>query len=228
MDRPATLELLERPPSGKAVVRMTPKGPSPVDLESAEPVSSRRRLLGALGMAGLASAAALSIARPASAAPSTPTGSDIALLRQAMELELSARDLYEQAAGAGLSDDATALAVAFAANHAAYADAIAGAAGLSASTRNDDIYDMLEREFAGSDDDAFVVAAMSLENTAVATHSAMLADYESTTARQLAASIALVEARMATVLAEFGGLVNDLDELLEPDAEALVLAGGPS
>ena len=57
MNDPATLELLGRPPSGKAVVRMTPKGHPLVDLDTAEPatsssVTSRRGLLGALGAAG--------------------------------------------------------------------------------------------------------------------------------------------------------------------------------
>ena len=59
MTDPATLELLERPPSGKAVVRMTPKGHPLVDLVTAETApspgaTSRRGLLGALGAAGLA------------------------------------------------------------------------------------------------------------------------------------------------------------------------------
>ncbi|MGB0114300.1 MAG: ferritin-like domain-containing protein [Ilumatobacteraceae bacterium] len=197
-----------------------------MDLQSAEPANSRRRLLGALGAAGLASAAALSISRPASAAPSSPTDADKDLLRQAMQLELTARDLYEEAAGAGLSDEATALAEVFATNHAAYADKIAGTSGFSANTRNDEVYDDLEAAFAGSNDAAFVEAAMSLENTAAATHASLLGDYESTSARTLTASIAVVEARMATVLAEFGGLAANLDELFEPDAEALTLTGG--
>ena len=56
MTVPRTLELLRRPPSGKAVVRMTPKGHSPVDLDPAAPATSRRGLIGALGAVGLAGA----------------------------------------------------------------------------------------------------------------------------------------------------------------------------
>jgi hypothetical protein len=130
-DRPLALELLGRPPSGKAVVRMTPKGPSPVDLESAAPPTSRRSLIGALGAAGLASAAALAISRPASAAPpSSPTADDRELLREAMRFELAAGALYREAAAAGLDEVATELAVVFAENHVTYADEIAGISGI--------------------------------------------------------------------------------------------------
>lgn len=205
---------------------MTSKGHSPVDLQSAEPAHSRRRLFGALGAAGLASAAALSISRPASAAPTSPTDEDKVLLGLAMRLELTARDLYEEAAEAGLSDEATALAVTFAANHAAYADKTAGIAGFSADRRDERVYEDLQEAFASSDDDAFVEAAMSLENTASATQAQLVGEFVSVDARSLAAAISVVEARMATVLADFGGLAADLDDLFAPDADALVLTVG--
>jgi len=205
---------------------MTSKGHSPVDLQSAEPATSRRRLLGALGAAGVASAAALSVTRTASAAPSSPTEEDKVLLGLAMQLELTARDLYEEAAEAGLSDDAAALAAIFAENHAGYADKIAGIAGLSADRRNERLYEELEPAFAGSDDAAFVEAAMSLENTASATQADLVGQYESVDARSLTASICVVEARMATVLADFGDLASNLDDLFAPEAEVLVLTGG--
>lgn len=205
---------------------MTSKGHSPVDLQSAEPAHSRRRLLGALGAAGLASAAALSITRTASAAPVSPTDGDKVLLDQAMQLELTARDLYREAAGAGLTDEAVALAEIFGENHAAYADKTAGIAGFSANKRNEEVYEELAPAFAGSDDAAFVEAAMSLENTASATQADLVGKYESVDARSLAAAICVVEARMATVLAEFGDLAENLDDLFAPESEALVLAGG--
>ena len=205
---------------------MTSKGHSPVDLQSAEPANSRRRLLGALGAAGLASAAALSITRTAAAAPSSPTDEDKVFLEQAMQLELTARDLYLEAAEAGLSDEAAALAEIFAENHAAYADKTAGIAGFSADRRNEEVYAELAPAFASSDDAAFVEAAISLENTASATQAELAGKYESVDAKSLTASITVVEARMATVLADFGGLAANLDELFAPDSEALVLTGG--
>ena len=211
---------------------MTPKGPSPVDLESAAPASSRRSLIGALGAAGIAGAAALSIARPASAAPvspprpTSPTESDKVLLRQAMELELTAQALYQTALDAGVSDVAGVLASTFAENHLAYADKIAGTGGFSANTRNEAVFEQLEPAFATSDVVAFAEAAASLENTAVATHTVLLGEYESIKAKSLTASIIVVEARMATVLTDLGDLASNLDAVFEPDVEALELTGG--
>jgi hypothetical protein len=207
---------------------MTPKGLSPVDLDSAAPATSRRGLLGALGAVGLASAAALAVARPAAAAPTSPTEDDKVLLRAAMELELTAAALYQAAADGRLPDEVRALADIFAANHLAYADKIAGAAGFSANTRNDDVFDQLESAFTTTNVDAFAEAANGLENTAAATHTELLAKYESVGARKLTASILVVEARMATVLSDLGGLASNLNDVFEPDAEPLELTGAES
>jgi hypothetical protein len=204
---------------------MTPKGHSPVDLDPAAPATSRRGLIGALGAVGLASAAALSIARPAAAAPASPTEGDKELLFQAMRLELTAAALYDVALDAGLTDVAAELATVFAANHRAYADEIAGASGFSADTRNEEVFEQLESAFDTSDDEAFAEIANTLENTAAATHTSLLPDYESVNARKITASIIVVEARMATVLSDFGGLASNLEELFEPEAEPLELTG---
>jgi len=204
---------------------MTPKGHSPVDLDPAAPATSRRGLIGALGAVGLASAAALSIARPAAAAPTSPTEGDQELLFQAMRLELTAAALYDVALDAGLTDVAAELATVFAANHRAYADEIAGASGFSADTRNEEVFEQLESAFDTSDDEAFAEIANTLENTAAATHTSLLPDYESVNARKITASIIVVEARMATVLSDFGGLASNLEELFEPEAEPLELTG---
>ena len=205
---------------------MTPKGHSPVDLDSAAPATSRRGLISALGAAGLASAAALSIARPASAAPFAPTDEDKVSLRQAMELELTAQALYQVAIDSGVSDVALELAVVFAENHVTYADKIAGGAGFSANTRNEEVFELLEPSFATSNAEQFAAVARDLENTAAATHTALLPGYVSVDARTLTASILVVEARMATVLTEFGGLDSNLDEVFEPAAEPLDLTAG--
>jgi hypothetical protein len=205
---------------------MTPKGHSPVDLDSAEPATSRRGLIGALGAVGLAGAAALSVARPAAAAPISPTTSDKDLLRAAMQLELTAEALYREAISAGLSDVAGELAAVFAENHVAYASEIAGASGFSADSRNEEVFDQLQAAFATSDADAFAEAAVGLENTAAATHTELLAGYESANARKITASIIVVEARMATVLTDLGGLASGLDDVFAPDADALELTSG--
>jgi hypothetical protein len=197
-----------------------------VDLDPAAPATSRRGLLGALGAAGLASAAALAVARPAAAAPTSPTEDDKTLLRAAMELELTAAALYRAAIDGGLSGDAGLLAEVFAANHMAYADKIAGTAGFSANTRNDEVFDQLESAFATADVDAFAEAANALENTAAATHTDLLAQYDSVNARKLTASIIVVEARMATVLSNLGGLSSSLQQLFEPRSQPLDLTAG--
>jgi rubrerythrin len=205
---------------------MNPKGHSPVDLDSAEPATSRRGLLGAVGAAGLAGAAALLVARPVSAAPYVPTAGDRDLLDQAMRLEMTARDLYESALEAGIDGDIADTVRAIAANHRAYAQAISGATGLSANARNDDVFDELEASFAVSDVTAFAEAAMQLENTAVATHTELLGQYESIDAVTMTGSILVVEARHATVLADIAGLTGNLDDLLRPESEPLQLTGG--
>jgi hypothetical protein len=197
-----------------------------VDLDPAAPATSRRGLIGALGAVGLAGAAALSIARPASAAPTSPTEGDKELLNAAMQLELTAEALYREAIDAGLSDVAGELAAVFAENHVSYATKIAGAAGFSADTRNEEVFEQLQSTFATSDAEAFAEAAAGLENTAAATHSELLADYESVNARKLTASIIVVEARMATVLTDLGGFASNLDDVFAPDADALQLTTG--
>jgi len=197
-----------------------------VDLDPAAPPTSRRGLISALGAVGLASAAALSLARTASAAPTSPTDGDKELLFQAMRLELTAAALYDTALEAGLSDVAGDVATVFSANHLAYADKIAGIAGFSADARNEEVYEQLESAFATSDAESFAEVANGLENTAAATHTELLADYESVNARKLTASILVVEARMATVLSDLGGLASSLNQLFEPDAEPLELTSG--
>ena len=197
-----------------------------MDPETAEPASSRRSLIGAIGAAGLASAAALVAARPASAAPYTTTPEDRELLEQAMGLELTARDLYLETIEAGVSDDILEVVEALSGNHSAYAQAIAAAIGASAAGRNEELYADLQPEFATTDTEALATAGWNLENSAVATHTELASLYESLDAVSLTGSILVVEARHATVLADIGGFSDDLDKLFNPQSEPLVLAGG--
>ena len=204
---------------------MNPKGHSSVDPETAEPASSRRSLIGAIGAAGLASAAALAIARPASAAPHDATTEDRALLEQAMNFELTARDLYRETLEAGISDDLVEVVETLSANHGAYAQAIAASIGASADGRNEELFAELSPEFATSDTEAFATAGWNLENSAVATHTELLSQYESISAASLTGSILVVEARQATVLADIGGFSDDLEMLFDPQAEPFAPTG---
>ncbi|NQY56817.1 MAG: ferritin-like domain-containing protein [Ilumatobacteraceae bacterium] len=199
-----------------------------MSLDSAEPTSSRRALFGTAGAAGVAAAiAALSTARPVAAAPPfSPTAADTALLRQAMELELAARDLYETTLAAGISDDVSQLIELLASNHNAYAKGIAGIAGLSADTPNQEVFDQFEADFDTTDVEAWARAANSLENTAAATHTELMALYEAENAITFTASVVMVEARAGVVTASIAG--DSLEGALTPDAAALELSGEAS
>ena len=87
---------------------MNPKGHTPVDLETADPASSRRSLIGAVGAAGAAIAVgALVASRPASAATFTPSDADRDRLNVLMRFELTATDLYRASIDTGLIRNCT-------------------------------------------------------------------------------------------------------------------------
>jgi hypothetical protein len=77
----------------------------------------------------------------------------------------------------------------------------------------------------GGDEDAFLAAAYTLEDTAVATHTELLGQLQGTDGGGLLASIIMIEASFATVFADLAGQ-TDLDTLIQTSAEALVPAEG--
>jgi hypothetical protein len=208
-----------------------------VDLETAEPatepvagVVARRSLLTSAAAAGIAGlAAALVVDRSAFARagvderPNVPTESDQVVLAQVIGFELAASELYRLTADSGVSDDLAAAVGVMAENHQAYAQAIAGKTGLNADAINGDVFEAFKAGFAGSEQE-FLAAAHELEQTAVSTHTAVIGEYESVEAIAVTASILVVEARHATVLADVLG-VGDLDVLFGNDAPALSLSG---
>ena len=205
-----------------------------MDLQTAEPgpdtSMSRRRLVtraGAAGIAGLAAAMLVDHTALASAAgpdePNVPTASDMQLLTAVIGFELAASQLYGDALSNATDDLAVAVKV-MSENHQAYAQAIAGATGVSAKDVADiGIVDQYSDAFNGSATD-FFTAAHELEQTAVATHIDLLSRYDSADAIALTASIAVVEARHATVLADLLE-VDDFDTLFGDDQTALDLTG---
>jgi rubrerythrin len=217
--------LEQQRPNYQAVVCMNSKGPSLVDLHTTERASSRRSLLGLGGIVAAGTAVALASSASAAAAPGKPTDTDRAALEAALRLELTARDLYLQAAEE-LDDDVAQLASVVGANHGAYAQAISGAIGISANERNEDVFNAQRSLFAVSDAQAFGAAARTLENIAVATHTELLADYESIDAIELTASIIVTESRHAVVFASLAGFASNLDEMLSNSAVPLELSGG--
>ena len=204
-----------------------------MDLETAErdvdTSMSRRRLVTLAGAAGLGGlAASLVVDRAALALPeddeaerpNLPTDADMALLAQVIGLELAASELYRLRLEAGAGEYTAAVGV-MAENHQAFAQAVAGATGLSADAPNDDVIDSNSAGFEGSASD-FFEAAHTLEQQAAATHTALIAEYESADAIELTAAIALTEVRQATVLADLLG-VTDLDVLFGNEESALSL-----
>jgi hypothetical protein len=203
-----------------------------VDLETAErdvdTSMSRRSLVTLTGAAGLGGlAAALLVDRTALAAPAddaerpnVPTEADAVLLEQVIGLELAASTLYRAKLAGSDGDLAVAVGV-MAENHQAFAQAISGATGLPASEANADIVEANLAGFTGSDED-FFAAAHTLEQTAAATHTALISEYESNNAIAITASNALTEVRHATVLADLLG-VTDLDVLFSNNESALSL-----
>lgn len=153
------------------------------------------------------------------APPKRPTGGDVALLQFALSFELAARDLYQAAIDADI-DDATVAAMR--GNHQAFASIVKGILGVQGDvSRADDVYDQFETDFATNDVATLATAAYELESIAVATHTELLRELIGIDGAALIASIVVVEARQAAVLADIAGLSDDFDALFENDAEAL-------
>jgi hypothetical protein len=169
---------------------------------------------------------------PTSAAPATtttlppkrPTPSDIVLLNFAQGVELAARDLYQTSIDAGAKDGLVTLLVA---NHRGYADVIRGILGThSVGLSDNDLFDAQSSKFAVADLPALAPPAYDLESTLVATHTELLSKLEGTDGARIIASILIVEARQAAVLADVAGKSADFDALFDEPATALTLPSG--
>ncbi len=184
---------------------------APAD-HAADGHSTRRALLGA-GVVG--AAIALAGTRPVTAAPSGLSDSDLAIAGFAMALELTARDLYAAAIGAGADDEVWAV---MRKQHEAYAQLLAGITGQSARLRDDAAYGQFADAFATSDPSD---AAFELENLAAATHTELLSSVEDIDIARAMASFVSIESRHAVVLAALSGRGDDLDALFSNTATAL-------
>jgi hypothetical protein len=156
--------------------------------------------------------------------PKRPTTPDLVLLNFAESVELTARDLYQASIDAGAKDDLITLLVT---NHRGYADVIRGILGTrSIGIRNNDLYDDLSSTFATADLRALAPVAYDLESTLAATHADLLAGLEGTDGARIIASILIVEARQAAVLADAAGHSGDFDALFADAATSLALPSG--
>ena len=146
------------------------------------------------------------------------------LLNFAESVELAARDLYQASVDAGAKDDLITLLLA---NHRGYADLIRGILGTrSLGVRNNDLYDERSSQFKVTDLQALAPVAYDLESTIVATHIDLLSKLEGTDGARAIASILIVEARHAAVVADAGGNGSDFDVLFDDTATALTPPSG--
>ena len=175
--------------------------PAPADSTASDLGRTTRRAVLGLGAFGTA----LATARTASAT----AGFDASGLADfAMRAELTAQALYQRADGDLWS--------VMAEHHGAYAQRIAGIAGLSARGRLDDVYDSLSDAFASDDPSD---AALELENTLAATHAELLGMTDDGPSISAIAAIAITESRHAATIASLSGA--DLDTQLVNSAAAL-------
>ena len=178
--------------------------PAAAETTATDHVASRTTRRAVLGLGAFGAAMAAATTASAAAPETDPSG----LAEFAMSAELAARDLYELADG-----DLWAL---LASHHAAYAERIAGIAGLSARGRSDAIYDSMSDAFSSDDP---TDAALELENTLTATHTELLGLIESRRVVAAIASIVTTESRHAATIAATSGA--DLDTQLTNSAAAL-------
>lgn len=163
--------------------------------------SSRRALLGA-GVIGAALALAGSRSTSAASSPGL-SDADKELAAFAIGLELTARDLYDAALGAGATDEIWSV---LREQHEAYGTRLAGLAGIAANFRADEVFAQFESVFA---DPEPVEAALELENIAAATHANLLGDIEDSGFAAIVAAISSMESRHATVLGLMSGADAD-------------------
>lgn len=204
---------------------------------------SRRRML----VAGLAGTAAVALAgsrasataptepdttegsptSPPPTSPGRPTDGDIALLGFAQGLELAARDLYQLAIDEGAAGDRDRVLMTCHDNHQATVDAFSGMIGRDApQARDDDLFTEWEERFASADLQQVAEAGYELENTLVATHTALVGELEGLDGAAAIAATLLMQSRMCTVLAHLAGRGDDLDALLQNSARALTPTEG--
>lgn len=145
---------------------------------------------------------------------------DITFLVAAQSLELAARDIYANAISRKIkSDEEQGLLSLLHSHHAAYEQTLNGVLSKRAAIqRNDEAY---TRFFALlSNAENFWTTLLELENTAIATHTAIIAKLESAKHASLLASITTVEARHAAMLAT--RISTNLNLALENTAQSLV------
>jgi hypothetical protein len=211
----------------------TPESPAPVGSDS-DGAGARRRLIGAglaglvgsLVLAGRAGATATPDQTTTTAPPRQPLDADKRLLGAAQRAELAAVALYDTAlAGRQLVGDQRAVVAGIREAHEAYGQSLSAILGKAApDIAEQAVVEQFGGAFGGPVG-AMLEAATLLENVLVATHTELVGALEGTDGTALVASILVVEARHATVLADMAG-VTDPDQLLVNEATPLAPTEG--
>ncbi|MFZ9629830.1 MAG: ferritin-like domain-containing protein [Ilumatobacteraceae bacterium] len=199
-----------------------------MEVTHAAPAASmgRRRLLGA----GLGLGAATSLlpmmtgtaaATAATTPPKAPTADDIDLLAAAQRLELSLRDVYDDAIAnvAGWSDTQATVMVAIREAHEEFANALSATLGRKApNSRSEIAYATLHLD-TDVDPATAAAALAAVESAAVATHQQVLGGLTGTDAAALTAAIITAEARHCTVLADLAGITDPSLRLVDAESD---------
>lgn len=166
--------------------------------------------IGATGNSTADTAAATTTTAP----PKRPTDEDVGLLAFAQSLELTIRNLYDVAIDLGAFDGPSLEAVkAIREAHEAYAQSLSGLLGrLAPNAAIDELFTAMLADFSGTAEEV-ATAAQALENTAVATHIDVVGALVGIDGSALIASMIIVEARHATVLATVAGVAEIAKQL---------------
>jgi rubrerythrin len=220
--------LVTRRPAVKALGSIHRKGQQFVDSTDlgATPATSRRSLIGLLGLGG-ALATLPVVTRTAAAQeggdqPKRPTPADLDLLRFAQTVELSASEAYAAlVARTDLDDSQRTVLETFHEHHVAYAQALAGLIGRSApGSANSTLSGAIADGFNADSLDEALLSAHDLERDAVATHTELLGMLDGIDGATLVASIIPAEARHSAALAGLLGVAVE-DQVSPPDATPL-------
>ena len=163
------------------------------------------------------------VAAKSATPPQRPTTDDVAILGALQQIELAARDLYDNAAGlSGWSAAELAVVAAVRESHEAFAQSIAGMLGVEApNTVAADVVKSLGGGFSSTSAGA-AKAAHQLESALVATHLEALGMLQGVDGATLIASIQMAEARHTTVFGELAGYTDDAHLLVDEDSASLL------
>lgn len=204
---------------------------TPLDLQvthaadAAVPAAVGRRHLLGIGAASLLPLLIPGVA--AAAPPKRPTGDDVEVLGGLQRLELTLRELYDEAiAGVdGWTDQQAVVMTALREAHEEFANALSALLGNDAPGKRSEIAYATLRTAAKGTPDEVLVGMWGAESSAVATHLAALGALQGIDGAALTSAIQIAEARHCTMLAALAGLTDRALLLVDDEADSLEVKG---